>query len=350
MQLLRTMMHYVVFRASIRRICHVSNNQKLLCRPFSSSTNNTTASRENSIGKNNNPNGEIINTKRSPAVNSYTSSVAESATSKDGNSPLLSAVAGCKMSIGNSSMISPKPDNATGNIADSYFVSKSSYSNNVSSSNNDDAGSSGSDFRSVYVHPLSQIVLEYLEESHHAWVVTKGLDQSLTLHRDGSFELKYAPQPHTSISTTTPIRSYASLLPQNEYQNSNSEPIISASTSATASMKLQKNDQGQQTSSTQYTSDNAASTKENQHLSRTQAIDPPSIDNSDNIRIWTSYDEQEKKHWLTVRQGLFRQRFLLQDNLLTAWQANRGSSIQERLHVAVDEMISAVDRLDRQQQ
>ena len=63
------------------------------------------------------------------------------------------------------------------------------------------------------------------------------------------------------------------------------------------------------------------------------------------MRIWTSYDEQEKKHWLTVRRGLFRQRFLLQDNLLTAW--NKGVSVPERLQVAVDEMIRAIDRLDQ---
>jgi len=73
-------------------------------------------------------------------------------------------------------------------------------------------------------------------------------------------------------------------------------------------------------------------------------------DKNENIRIWTSYDEQEKKHWLTVRRGLFRQCFLLQDNLLTAWQGNRGTSLPERLHVAVDEMVRAVDRLDQQQQ
>lgn len=333
-------MHHVIIRASIRRMCYAVNNQKLRCRPFSSSTNNTTASRENSSGKNNNPNDEIINAKCGSTVTSYSSFVVENATSKDGNGSSLSAVAGCKMPIGTSSMISPKPDHAAGNIADSDFVSKSSYSNNISSSDNDGAGSSG--FRSVYVHPLSQIVLEYLQESHHAWVVAKGLDQSLTLHRDGSFELKHVPQPHTSIPTKSPIRPYSSLPQQKEHRKSNSEPIISASTSATASMKLQKNDQD--------TSDTVGSAKENQQNGHTQAIAPPSTDSSDNIRIWTSYDEEEKKHWLTVRQGLFRQRFLLQDNLLTAWQANRGSSFQERLHLAVDEMIGAVDRLDRQQQ
>jgi len=76
----------------------------------------------------------------------------------------------------------------------------------------------------------------------------------------------------------------------------------------------------------------------------------PAADSKDTMRIWTSYDEQEKKHWLTVRRGLFRQRFLLQDNLLTAWQANRGVSLPERLQVAVDEMIRAINRLDQEEQ
>mmetsp|Transcript_1085 Transcript_1085/g.2509 ORF Transcript_1085/g.2509 Transcript_1085/m.2509 type:complete len:127 (+) Transcript_1085:41-421(+) len=71
-------------------------------------------------------------------------------------------------------------------------------------------------------------------------------------------------------------------------------------------------------------------------------------DSNESMRIWTSYDEQEKKHWLTVRRGFFRQRFLLQDNLLTAW--NKGVSVPERLQVAVDEMIRAIDRLDQSEQ
>ena len=341
-------MHHVVFRSSIRQMCHVANYPKHLFRPFSSSTNNSTTSRENGSSKTNNQTAERISYKYGPAVNSSTSSIVESAIAKEGSNSVHSAVGVYKMSINGSSIISPKEDDATAtkNITDSNFLGKSSYSNNVSSSDNDDVGSFGVEFRSVYVHPLSQIVLEYLQESHHAWVVSKGLDQSLTLHRDGSFELKHVPYHHTSTSTTTPTRSYSASIQKKEQRSHNSEPTISASASTTtASTVAQKNAEAPPTSSTKDTS-----AKENQQHKREQAIAPSSVDNSDNIRIWTSYDEQEKKHWLTVRQGLFRQRFLLQDNLLTAWQGNRGSSLQERLHLAVDEMIDAVDRLDRQQQ
>jgi hypothetical protein len=62
-------------------------------------------------------------------------------------------------------------------------------------------------------------------------------------------------------------------------------------------------------------------------------------------RIWTSYDEIEKKHWLTVHKGDLHQRFLLQDNMLGAWHANR-KSLPERIHVSVDEMIRAIDRME----
>jgi hypothetical protein len=42
-----------------------------------------------------------------------------------------------------------------------------------------------------YVHPLSQIVLEYLQKERSEWVVSQGLDQGLTVHRDGTFLIKF---------------------------------------------------------------------------------------------------------------------------------------------------------------
>jgi hypothetical protein len=111
----------------------------------------------------------------------------------------------------------------------------------------------------VYVHPLSQIILEYLQDCRHDWIVRHGLDQALTLHRDGSFVLKFGK--------------------------------------------------------------------------------------GNDDKIWTSYDEEEKKHWLTVQKQSLHQRFLLQDNLLPAWHGNK-KSLPERIHLSVDAMIRAVDRLN----
>jgi len=120
--------------------------------------------------------------------------------------------------------------------------------------------------RTVYVHPLSQIILEYLQEAHHDWLVAQQLDTALRLHRDGSFELKF--------------------------------PM-------TASRKK--------------------------------------LGGEEMHRIWTTYDEVEKKHWLTVYRGSqVQERFLLQDNLLPAWNNNR-KSLPERIHVAVDQMIRTVN-------
>ena len=115
--------------------------------------------------------------------------------------------------------------------------------------------------RTVYVHPLSQIILEHLQDAHHDFIVTHGLDSSLTLHRDGSFELIFPSQPEEKVH-----------------------------------------------------------------------------------RIWTSYDEVEKKHWLTVYRGPHvKERFLLQDNLLPAWNNNR-KSLPERIYVAVDDMVQAISQ------
>jgi hypothetical protein len=339
------MNHQVIFRSSIRRMrhVHVAIKQKDLCRSFSSTSRGT---------PNNDNNSSYA--KNGIHATPFVSVAAGTATSKLGNGSSFSAgIGGDNISIGSrSTTISKKASNITSNATNSSFVGKSSFSNSAGSSNsNDDGGSSGPEFRNVYVHPLSQIVLEYLQDYHHEWVVAMGLDRSLTLHRDGSFELKHVhvPLSHASISMSMSM-STSQLSSTTHYKKdqpkSNFEPLISTSTSATAVMKQEKSNNETDTSDSDVT---AKGPSKSQHHQQTSA-GSTTTDNNDNIRIWTSYDEQEKKHWLTVRRGLFRQRFLLQDNLLTAWQGNRGVSLPERLHVAVDEMIRAVDRVDRQQQ
>mmetsp|Transcript_2866 Transcript_2866/g.7866 ORF Transcript_2866/g.7866 Transcript_2866/m.7866 type:complete len:354 (+) Transcript_2866:193-1254(+) len=330
------MMPNIIFRVSIRRMSSVVNDKKKLCRLLSSTTNNTSTSSERVNVSN--PIDYRISVKYDPNGNPVTSSVVENQILKEIIGPSLSTAVG-----------STKPNYTTGNAIDSSSVGNNGNSNNAGNSNNDDGGSSATGFRSVYVHPLSQIVLEYLQDSHHGWIVANGLDQSLILHRDGSFELKHKPQPHAAISTPRPTRPYSSNNQKKDYRNGDSEPISPANTSATAAMIIQKNNQIQPASLTKETSESVVRPKKHQqeHKNENTTIDSP-IDTSDNIRIWTSYDEQEKKHWLTFRRGLFRQRFLLQDNLLTAWQSNRGISLQERLHAAVDDMIGAVDRHERQ--
>lgn len=116
----------------------------------------------------------------------------------------------------------------------------------------------------VYVHPLSQIVLEHLQNNHHDWVVLQKLDTTLTLHRDGSFELKFPTSGEASA-------------------------------------------------------------------------------NEEVHRIWTSYDEVEKKHWLTVYRGAsVHERFLLQDNLSPPWNMHR-NSLPERIRVSVDHLVRIVN-------
>lgn len=133
----------------------------------------------------------------------------------------------------------------------------------------------------VYLHPLSQIVLEYFQDCRSDWVHQKGLERSLLLHRDGTFELKF---PDATITTN-----------------------ISSSSSSSN-------------------------------------VDNKKHDDAVN-RIWTSYDEQDKKHWLTVQKGPLHERFLLQDNMASAWHTSR-QSLPERIQVTVDEMIRAIDRLE----
>lgn len=168
-------------------------------------------------------------------------------------------------------------------------VRKTKASNDVqkpSSNNNRDS--------SVYVHPLSQIVLLYMQKECHEWICANKLDRNLTLHRDGSFVL-----------------------------------------------------------------DNAAFNDE----STCRCC----------LRIWTYYDVSEKKHWLayTVSSSAGsnkctnsgdgdddddatdketalpakQRRFLLQDNLMPAWNAGtRRKSLPERVEDSVRELLKQANQ------
>lgn len=337
-------MHRLIFRSPVRRIRYTANRRKDFCRSFSSTTNNTSTTK--GTGNNNpNQNGGNANANNGTLATSVSSVVGDTATSKAGNGSSISSGSGSNIPFGSGEAALKKSQNLASRTG---FVANVSYSNNAGINSFENEGSSEPEFRSVYVHPLSQIVLEYLQDSQHEWVVSKGLDKSLTLHRDGSFELKLVPQPHASMPKAKPSTTY-----KKDKLTSGSEPFIMTSTSATAAMKLKNSNETKSMSLTKGTSGNEVVAKgplrsqhePKQHHSRAHST----VDDNDGIRIWTCYDEEEKKHWLTVRRGLFRKRFLLQDNLLTVWEGNRARGLPERLHFAVDEMIRAVDRLDRQQ-
>jgi len=67
-----------------------------------------------------------------------------------------------------------------------------------SSDNNCSNGSEGStsspspsSFTAVHVHPLSQVVLQYLQSERHDWIARQQLDRNLQVRTDGSFQLTY---------------------------------------------------------------------------------------------------------------------------------------------------------------
>jgi hypothetical protein len=113
--------------------------------------------------------------------------------------------------------------------------------------------------RKEYVHPLSQIVLEYLQLNRSDWLVKTGLDRGLFFHRDGTFELRFPAYKSDQIS-----------------------------------------------------------------------------------RIWTSYEDQERKHFLSVRKGNMEKRYIIQNNQLPVWNLNQ-KSLPERIHDTVEEMIRSID-------
>jgi len=70
--------------------------------------------------------------------------------------------------------------------------------------------------------------------------------------------------------------------------------------------------------------------------------DPEVVPPSTTDRIWTSYEADEKKHYLTVQRGTLVGRFMLQDNMMPAWHSDK-RSIPERIRAAVDQMIHKID-------
>jgi len=72
----------------------------------------------------------------------------------------------------------------------------------------------------------------------------------------------------------------------------------------------------------------------------------PDCPSGEGTRIWTSFDQQEKKHWLTVKKGKLVGRYMLQDNLMPAWHGNRQAP-HARINKAVMEMMENIQELDK---
>ena len=68
----------------------------------------------------------------------------------------------------------------------------------------------------------------------------------------------------------------------------------------------------------------------------------------DECKIWTSFDDEEKKHWLTIHRSqlvaptILTGRYMLQDNLKPAWHTDK-RSVPERVQEAVDQMLRKLD-------
>jgi hypothetical protein len=159
----------------------------------------------------------------------------------------------------------------------------------LSSNNVDNNGQGQGPIQYVYIHPLSQIVLECLQKNYSDWLVRRKLHiNSLTVSPDGTFEL---------TSPATVKITAAAMMPP----------------------------------------------KDDQQLPLAQ---------DERRRIWTSFDNENKKHWLSVSYGPKLQgRYMLQDNLSTGWtnQRRTGASLPERIGHAVGEMVNAIDESERKQ-
>ena len=173
----------------------------------------------------------------------------------------------------------------------------------------------------VYVHPLSQMVLLYLQSYCHDWVQARQL-QHLNLQVDGTFRVRSVGVP----TTTAPPLRRSTLIHRDALVNNGAQPTMTATT---------------------------------RH-------EIPRI-----IQIWTKYEKEERKHWLCAAvvtdhsntttkstnhhgnspfddmvEPKWQNRYLLQDNTVTPWQSysqQRGGGTPERIQSHVQALIRAVD-------
>ena len=60
-------------------------------------------------------------------------------------------------------------------------------------------------FKRVYTHPLSQTVLEHLQNVHGEWLMRNGLDRGLTINRGEHVFLKCSVRQATSVYVSLPV-------------------------------------------------------------------------------------------------------------------------------------------------
>jgi hypothetical protein len=192
---------------------------------------------------------------------------------------------------------SSSSSSGSGNINNPSEASKTSLANlNLETSSNDPKQGPPTATKSVYVHPLSQVVLLQLQSDEcYEWMKRAGLDGHLTVHRDGTFSLETPP-------TTT--------------HSNDTADADTNNTSANPSSRIW----------TAYDPD------EKKHwLMYTRSTGGR---DSNGNNTFSEDDDRNAVAAATTPTGV-RERFLLQDNEKSAWNDEKTS-----LHVRVQEWVS----------
>ena len=165
----------------------------------------------------------------------------------------------------------------------SFTTTTTTKNDNSSSSPSSSSKPSSFFSKEQYVHPLSQIVLTHLQQSQSDFLKQYGLvENSLTFHKDGTFTLAF-PSSKTSTTPNTTDNNFDNNTTDTQQQESNN--------------------------------------------------------NKNKNMIWTWYETAEKKHWLSIERNEVVGRYLMQDNMKSAWQ---NGNTHEKIIDATNTMVQKV--------
>jgi hypothetical protein len=151
----------------------------------------------------------------------------------------------------------------------------------------------------VYVHNVSRMVLEHLQENRSEWIMTNGLDGGLNINPNGTFIIKFPAMEGFDSGKIWYVKFFRSSFHCRFLFRRFGRRI------------------------------NALAVKHSSYFT---------------VTVRTSYDSANKQHWLSVYRQKLSVRFLLKEYGPNAPRVHDASITQQQIAQAVDQMILAISQ------